>query len=238
MASALATVPHQLATLTPDQLGAFASSLLRPSTPAAAGGPSPVGSPPVGSSPAAAHLAALEEAVALGVDLKLVALSAASSWLPFRNSRKQQLAAWVRELLGALAVGEPGARPDDDDAARIAALAGLYRGLKATRADNALVRDVEIEAAVAVEVALEAVSRGRRKGKAKAPAAGDGARPARLKHQLQWLGLIPPTLHQMARHQLYMLPPLCCLSYPYPPSVPSTQRCAAPLDWQLAAQHR
>lgn len=168
--TSLETVPHQLATLSHDQLRPFARSLLQP-----APGASPSANA-AGLSPAAAHLAALEEAVALGVDLKLVALSASTSWLPFRSSRKQQLAAWLRELLSVLAVeGEPaGARPDDD-AARIAALAGLYRGLRAAKADSNLVRDAEIEAAVAVEVVLEAVSRGRRKGKGKAPAEGDGA---------------------------------------------------------------
>lgn len=173
--ASLEIVPHQLATLAPDRLGAFARSLLH--IPAA---PSQSHDSAV-SSPAAAHLVALEEAVALSVDLKLVALSASSSWVLFRTSRKQQLVAWVRELLSALAVeGElasAGAQLDGDYAARIAALAGLYSGLKAANADSSLVRDVEIEAAVAIEVGLEAISRKRRKGKGKVQGEGEGARP-------------------------------------------------------------
>lgn len=207
----LATAPHLLVTLPSGRLGPYARSLVRAAPPHPASTSSSSTSPPPASPTSTAQLDQLQQALSLAVDLKLVALAAESSWVPFRNPRKTLLDDWVRRLLDAFAASPSpsatAAAADDSDAAcRVAVLGGLYQGLKAAKVDRTLVRDVEIEAVVAVEVGMEAVGSARRKGKA---LEGDGelACPVRSPLAVSRTEREPPLPHRSPSAY-----PACCCS--------------------------
>lgn len=162
----LSTAPHQLATLTPLRLTVFARSLVQPPP-----SPSSSTSPPL----SAAYLDRLQDVLVLTVDLKLVALASQCSWNPFTNPRRSQLDDWVRTLLQAFTTAGSTELVAADDACKVAALGGLYKGLTAAGTSKGLRRDVEIELLVAVEIGLDAVLKVRSEGKGKAREDGLGS---------------------------------------------------------------
>lgn len=86
----------------------------------------------------------LTQAVSTSVSLKLAA-PPRGTW--FKRSSTPSFPDWVRRLLDAWSV------PDQvDSLVRIAALTGLLFGLRQTKQDSRLAREVEVELLVAVQL--------------------------------------------------------------------------------------